>query len=398
MVKLENWGDINKPLFRTHIPKIISARELFVFRQFELVFSGERIDAEAHQCMNCGQLFLITKERFRDVEKDYAGNPVCPKCAQSVEDYEDLQWRQKFDLFRKITEAIQALERSPPKQRTVLEKKVRDLSQGLFAFKDMKELYEEYWKLMNELGASQDSGFKVKKDWRLTIQNLFKRAKESNLVEFIKFVFSPDPNETVQIRDTIWQSNLSVIRMEKDYFLSKVSEYPILVEPISREGLARSRLKAQLLLYCHLIELDTLYGLSMNLAKLAKGEEFQKKSFSAHARPLTKINSIAEKNPDMGLILRSIYCREVRNAFAHSKYNISGKNFIKTDEDFKIPIEGLQEKIDLLNAYWGFLYWNIGREQIWAMSKGQVKTKNGDEIRIDVGWKDNSSQSNVRKN
>jgi len=399
MVKLKKWEDINKALFRRHIPKTISARELFVFRQFELVFSGKRTDAEAHQCMNCGQLFLITKERIQDAEKDYAGDPVCPKCAGSIEDYEDLQWRQKFELFRKLTKAIQALERSSPKQRTPLEKEVRDLSHGLFTFKDMKELYEGYWKLMNELGASQDYDSKLKKDWRLVIQSLFKRAKESDLVEFIKFAFSPDPNETMQIKDTIWQSNLSVIRMEKDYFLSKVSEYPILIGPITREDLARSRLKAQLLLYCHLIELDVLYDVSMNLAKVAKGEKFQKKPFSSSTKyPLTKINSIAEKNRELGLILKNIYCREVRNAFAHSKYNISGNYFIKTDEDFKMAIEDLQEKIDLLNAYWGFLYWNIGQEQVWAMSKGQVKTKKGDEIRIDVGWKDNSGSLSPRKN
>jgi hypothetical protein len=32
MVKLSTWGDINKSLFKRHIPQIISARELLVFR------------------------------------------------------------------------------------------------------------------------------------------------------------------------------------------------------------------------------------------------------------------------------------------------------------------------------------------------------------------------------
>ncbi len=397
MVKLKEWGDINKALFRRHLPKTISARELLVFRQFELVFSEKRTDAEAHQCMNCGQLFWITRERIKnDNKKDYAGDPVCPKCAGSVEDRKDREWRLKFELFRRLTKAIQLLERSSPEQRASLEEKVRDLSRDIFSFRDMKELYGEYWKLANELGASQDYSSGLRKDCRRVIQDLFRRAKESNLAEFIKFVFSPNPNETMQIEDTIWQSNLSVIRMEKDYFLSKVSEYPILIEPVSREDLAKSRLKAQLLLYCHLIELDVLYDVSMNLTKVAKGEKFQKKPFANSVKyPSTKIDLITEKNRDLGLMLREICCREVRNAFAHSKYTISGNHFIKTDENFSIDIEDLQEKFNLLNAYWGFLYWNIGQEQIWAMSRGKVKTENGDEIRISFRWKNDFGPLNT---
>ncbi|MGB9694348.1 MAG: hypothetical protein ACPLYF_05835, partial [Fervidobacterium sp.] len=136
MVKLNRWEDINKALFRRHLPQIISARELFVFRQFELIFSNKIENVEAHQCF-CGQLFLIPKDSLQEVKKDFLGNPVCPKCAQSPEDYEDREWRRKFELFRKLTGAIQTLERSPPKQRTKAEKRIRDLSQGLFEYKDM---------------------------------------------------------------------------------------------------------------------------------------------------------------------------------------------------------------------------------------------------------------------
>jgi hypothetical protein len=161
MVNLTKWEDINKALFRRHLPPVISTRELFVLRQFELIFSKKRRDAEAHQCY-CGQLFMITKERLKDDEKDFLGNPICPKCAKSAEDYEDLEWRRKFELFRKLTKAIQTLERSPPEQRALSEKRVRDLSQDSFEYKDLKELYAEYSKLMNELGAQHIGIHKVR--------------------------------------------------------------------------------------------------------------------------------------------------------------------------------------------------------------------------------------------
>lgn len=392
MVKLEKWEDVNKALFRRHIPQVISARELLVFREFERIFSGIRLDAEAHQCINCGQLFLITKERIESVQKDYAGDPICPKCGQSVEDYEDREWRRKFESFRKLTEAIQAYERSTPKQRVASEKRVRDLSRGLFEYKDLKELYVEYFKLMNELDGQQDYDSRLDLDRRSTIEDLFRKGKEQNRVEFIRFVFSPDPNEIQQIRETIWQSSLSVIRMEKDYFLSKVSEYPLLIKPISKEDLAKSRLRTQLLLYCHLIEMDALYDLLMNLAMVAKGEQFKEKPFaSSLVYPWQKITAIARINPDLGKILRKIYCREVRNAFAHSKYKIEEGYFIKTDQDFRLSIEDIEHKSNLLNAFWGFLYYKIGQEQVMAMKEGEIKTKDGDLIRIDVGWKENQN-------
>lgn len=386
LVKLKKWEDVHKALFRRHIPRIISARELLVFRQFERIFSGIRLDVEAHQCLNCGQLFVITKERTESVKKDFAGNPVCPKCAKSVEHCEDLEWRQKFELFRKLTEAIRALERSSPEEAGDAERRVRDLTQDTFEFRDMKELYLKYFELMNELGAQQDRISKIKSDRRSFIEGLFERGKKRNTIEFIRFIFSTDPNETRQIAETIWQSNLLVIRMEKDYFLSKISEYPLLINPISKDDLAESRLRARLLLYCHLIEMNALYNLSMNLAIVARGEKFQSKPFPTRVRyPWKKIELIEKQNPELSAILKGFYCREVRNAFAHSKYRIAGNYFIKTDEDFRISIEDLQEKIDLLNAYWEFLYYKIAEEQVKAMKEGIIETRDGDTVKISVG-------------
>jgi hypothetical protein len=393
MVKLDKWEDINKPLFRKHVPQTISARELFVFRQFEQIFSKKQQDAEAHQCF-CGQLFLVRRERLQDVKKDFLGNLVCPKCAESPEDSEDYQWRRKFELFRKLTEAMQELERSVPENRSLHEEKVRELSRGLFEFKNMKELYIEYFKLMEELDDKEQYSLRFRQSFQEAIKKLFRKGKEQNLMEFIKFIFSPDPNETQHIEETIWESNLSVIRTEKDYFLGKVSDYPILIKPISQGDLTKSRLIAQLLLYCHLIEIDTLYNLSLNLAVVANGGTCVKNPFpKSVVYPMEKIKFIEKASQGLAHLLREVYSKEVRNAFAHSKYSIEGDYFVKTDQDFRISIEDLQNKIHLLNDYWRFLFYMIGREQVQAMEYGEMKTKSGDTIKINVGWVDEKSSS-----
>ena len=158
-----------------------------------------------------------------------------------------------------------------------------------------------------------------------------------------------------------------------------------MIKPINLNDLAKSQLTAQLLLYCHLIEMETLYDLSFNLANIAKGRDFQEKPFSNSAvYPWKKIDLIEKSDRDLGRILRGVYCREVRNAFAHSKYKIEAGYFIKTDQDFSIAIEELQAKVNLLNGYWGFLYYMIGKEQMMAMKMGEIRTENGDILRIGI--------------
>lgn len=384
MVKLNTWTDINKSLFRRHIPEVISARELLVFREFEKIFSNQRKDAEAHQSF-CGQLFLVTKARLEDVQKDFLHNPICPKCAQSSEDKQDYEWRRKFERFRKLTEAIQALERSPVESRMEAEKRVRDLTRDLFEFKDLRELYIKYFEMMNELGAKQDYTSGLSQIYRQVIDELFKKGKEENLVQFIKLVFSLDRNEISQIGDAIWETELSVIREEKDYFLEKVADYPILVKPTTEEDLARNRTIAQLFLYCHLTEMNALYDFSLNLVFVASGKRYQKDPFPNSAKyPQNKIEIIDKSERHLGEIFKQFYCREIRNAFVHSKYKFEENHFVKTDENFKIELSALQDKINLLNSFWKYVNFKIAQEQVTAIKTGEMKTKHGDLLKIDV--------------
>lgn len=382
MVKLNCWDEINKALFRRHIPAVISANEMLVFRKIEEVFSGKDKDGEIHQCF-CGDIFYLGKAIKKNVPKDWLGNPVCPRCGKALEAYEDREWRNKFSRFAKITEALRRFEESEPSEKLTQLKKLKKLTEGLFEFSTTIEMYVGYYKLMTELMADKDDTPNLKAEWKALIDSLFEKAKTDNLEEFIKFIFSPDPIQIRQIEDTIRESKMAVVRMEKDYFLSKVSGYPILLLPLTMETIEKSRIRFSLLLYSHLIELNALYDLTMNLIRVSEGKKFEKEPIPPSIKyPAKKIREIAKANPQIGTMFKELWVREVRNAFAHSKYKIEKGFFVKTDEDFKIPLADLQAKINLCSSYWRYLHRKIGKEQVFAYEKKVFHTRDGTTITI----------------
>jgi hypothetical protein len=383
MVKLNSWDEINKSVFQRHLPHVISATEMKVFRMLEGVFSGKDKDGEAYQCSQCGDVFYLGKVVKEKVPTDWLGNPICPKCGKSPEDYEDKEWRRKFTAFNKITEALRSLEESEPGQTTTHLKEVRNLSKEFFNFTTISEMYSGYYRLLKELVRGEPVAPSLKPEWKALIDSLFENAKVNNLIEFIKFVFSTDPFEVRQIFDTIWESQTAVVRMEKDYFLSKVSDYPILLSPVTMESIENTRIRFSLLFYNHLIELNPLYEETANLIRVSEGKEFAKQPFNKTARhPADKIRVLIVENPEVGAIFNEFWVREVRNAFSHSKYRIDKGFFIKTDEDFKISTRELQAKIDVCRDYWNYLQDKITKEQAFLHEKKVLTTKNDDTITI----------------
>lgn len=377
MVRLNSWDGINKAVFQRHLPHVISATEMSVFRMLEGVFSGKDKDGEAHQCGDCGDVFYLGKDVKERVPKDWLGNPKCPKCGKSPEAYEDKEWRRKFTAFHNITMALRRLEESESDQKMIHLKEVRNLTKEFFEFATISEIYAGYYKLMKEIGK-EDVAPSLKPEWKALIDTLFENAKANNLAEFIKFVFSPDPLQVRQIYDTIWESQTAIVRMEKDYFLSKVSDYPLLQSPITMEDVVNSRIRSSLLLYNHLIELSPLYEETANLIRVSKGKTFAKDPFDKAAMyPADKIRLVNGANPKVGAIFNEFWVREVRNAFSHSKYKIDGGFFIKTDEDFKISIPELQAKIDVCKDYWWYLQDKIAKERISTQKKKVLTTRNG---------------------
>jgi hypothetical protein len=383
MVKLNSWDEINKATYQRHLPHVISAREMKVFRMYEGVFSGKDRYGEAHQCGDCGNLFYLGKDVKEKAPRDWLGNPKCPNCGKSPAYYEDKEWRRKFNAFHNITEALRRLEESEPDKRIVCLREVRSLSKEFFDFKTIGEMYSGYYRLMKELARDQELAPSLKPDWKALIDNLFENAKISNLAEFIKFVFSTSPLEIRQIFDTIRESQIAVVRMEKDYFLSKVSDYPILQSPITMENVENSRIRFALLIYNHLIELNSLYELSLNLVRVSQGKAFEKKPFDKAAKyPTEKIAIINDANSELGAIFNEFWVREVRNAFSHSKYKIEGGFFVKTDENFRISISELLSKIDVCRDYWNYFEDKIGKEYTLLQEKKVISTRDGYTITI----------------
>jgi len=383
MVKLNSWGEINKAFFRRHIPTIISAKEMFVFRKMEQVFSGKDKDGEIHQCF-CGDLFYLSKEIKEKVPKDWLGNPLCPRCGNAPEAYEDSEWRRKFNKFVEITEALDLFEKSDPSETLTILREIKTLAKGLFEFNTTDEMYVGYHKLMTELGAdTKDFAPSFKEEWRALIDGLFEKAKRENFEEFVNFIFSPDTLQIRQIEDTIRESRRAIARAEKDYFLSKISDYPIFVIQLTMETIEESRIRFSLLLYNHLIELNALYDITMNMIRVSKGKKCEEKPIPKSIRsPGKKIRLIAEENPHISKIFEGFWIRQVRNAFAHSKYKIEKGFFIKTDEQFNISLADLQAKIDLCRSYWRYLHRKIAKEQAFALEKKVFYTRDGHTIVI----------------
>lgn len=383
MVKLNSWDEINKTVFQRHLPHVISAVELRVFRMFENVFSGKDKYGETHQCGNCGDLFYLGKDIREKVTNDWLGNPVCPKCGKFPGEQEDKEWRRKFTAFGNITEALRRLEESEPDQRITHLKEVRNLSKEFFHFKTIAEMYSGYDRLLKELSQGEEEAPSLRPEWKASIHRLFENAKSGNFVEFVKCVFSLDPFESRQIFDTIWESQFAIVRMEKDYFLSKVTNYPILPPPITFENIENSRIRFSLLIYNHLVELSPLYEITINLIRVSQGKPFAEEPFSKAVKyPDEKIRIIKSENPELGSIFNQFWVREVRNAFSHSKYRIEKGFFTKTDENFKISIPELQARIDVCKDYWNYLQHKIVEEQIFLQEKKVIKTKNGDTLTV----------------
>jgi hypothetical protein len=149
------------------------------------------------------------------------------------------------------------------------------------------------------------------------------------------------------------------------------------------ETIENSRIRFSLLLYSHLIELNALYDLTMNLIRVSEGKRTELEPFKKSVKyPDEKMYAIAEANPQVGTIFKEFWVRQVRNAFAHSKYKIEKGLFIKTDEDFKISLAELQLKFDLCSTYWRYLQSKIAKEQVLAQEKKVFHTENGTTISI----------------
>jgi hypothetical protein len=351
MVRLTKWEDVDKSLAEKTLPKIISAKELEALRAINEVFLGRRTDAEAHQCW-CGNLFFVTVGQKSRLSVDKNGEIQCN--IHEGEDSKDRAWRERFNLHVQITDAMDAYGHSRPDQKQLAFEKVRALAEGTFPCRNVKEMHVGYWKLQQSLIEGNEPS--LQKDDKLVMDDLFQEARKSNLPAYVKLVNPEDVDSYDEIDRTVWGFESLVGRMEKDYFLERLSQFPILVRPTSYEELEKNRLRAYLLFYSHLVELNPLYAITLNLVRSANGQEYAKDPFrGVELRTFQKIAAIKKENSKVGALLERFCSNKLRNAFAHSRYRIQGDFIIKTDENWKITIPSFYEKLSLCRTYWSYL-------------------------------------------
>jgi hypothetical protein len=149
------------------------------------------------------------------------------------------------------------------------------------------------------------------------------------------------------------------------------------------EEVEESRIRSMLILYGHMVELNPLYELTLNLIRVANGQKCEKQPIPESIRhPVEKIPLISKENQQVGAIFNEFYSSKVRNAFAHSKYKIENGFFIKTDEDFSIALPEFTQKVELCDSYWRYISNRIAREQAFAMEKKVFQTTDGSTIRV----------------
>jgi hypothetical protein len=109
-----------------------------------------------------------------------------------------------------------------------------------------------------------------------------------------------------------------------------------------------------------LVELDTIYNVSMNLIRLSRGRAYATDPFgNPQLYPTQKIERIKRENPQIGSILERFYSNKLRNAFAHSKYRILDDFIVKTDENWKVAIPDFLVQLTLCRTYWSYLKYKM---------------------------------------
>ena len=173
-----------------------------------------------------------------------------------------------------------------------------------------------------------------------TFNKLFKNAKETNQTQFLTSFFPFG-----EIHD---QSTLSYI---SDYEFAEVLDLLNNFDPlqaISKINI-KDRVRIQMFLYCHIIEVDLIYHILFNMIQTIKRQPYSLKIFSIRKRksksgekgskkiaeyPIEKIEVLTEESEKLGIPLGKVfsefYSNTLRNAFNHSQY------FIEQDGTFNL--------------------------------------------------------------
>jgi hypothetical protein len=163
-----------------------------------------------------------------------------------------------------------------------------------------------------------------------TFNKLFKNAKETNQTQFLTSFFS--------FGEIYGQSTLSYI---SDYEFAEVLELLNNFNPLqtSNEINIKDKVRIQMFLYCHIIEVDLIYHILFNMIQTIKRQSYSSDIFSIRKKkskngekgskkiakyPIDKIKVLKVESDKFEMPLDKVfsdfYSNTLRNAFNHSQY------------------------------------------------------------------------------
>ncbi len=165
-----------------------------------------------------------------------------------------------------------------------------------------------------------------------TFDSLFQEAENTNKSQFLTSFF---PFGKINGNHT-----LSYI---SDYEFAEVIELLNSFVPLQagNEINIKDKVRIQMLLYCHIIEVDLIYHIIFNMIQTIKKNPYALKIFSVRKKnskngkkgtkklanyPIDKIDIIQNLSDDFAMPLRTVYqefySNKLRNSFSHSQYFI----------------------------------------------------------------------------
>lgn len=387
MVRLSKWEDIAQNQIRqSFVEQQISASTVYLLRTLESIFEGKNSHVQAHQCLKCGNLFMMGEDRIVELKDDGQGGKLCKLCAGQEDPNQEKVPRWK--KLGEITNVIRAWEKATEGENEKF-LKIKEVAKECFDFTSIREMYVNYRNFSDQVkNENKELGHKLKENYTKILDDVFKKIKADNTEEFVKFVYGVNYAEETEIQETINMLEASTVRGELEYWLPKVSNHAVLSIGIkTKEGLDRLRFKLILLQYGQLVEFGFIYDTLYNLAILLQGEKFIENPFPPDQDgnpifPHEKIRLIEEKNSDLAKIVKEYFVNVLRNAIAHTKYQIKDDFVYKSDKkNWKMSKKQVKDKMQSAKNVFRYLLNELADEQANLM-RGPLVSKNNDTFSV----------------
>lgn len=387
MVRLTKWDEIDlRKIQQGNVERDLSANTIFVLRTLESIFEGNNSHVQAHQCIQCGNFFMIGEDNVGTLKDDKQGGKLCMNCAGQEDP--NIEKTRRWKKLVEITDTLRKWEQDNENVEDNFNK-IKEVAKGFFEFNSEREMYVEYHKFSKQVNEeNKELGTKLEDKFAKIIDELFEKAKEENTEEFVKFIFGINHEEEKEILETIHMLQASVVRGEMEYWLPKISDQITLSLGIkTKEGLDRLRFKLLLLQYAHLVEFGFIYDVMYNLALISQKKSFVSNPFPSSNEgipiyPIEKISKINDENHELAEIIRKYYVGNLRNAISHTKYLIKGDFVFKSDKkNWKMSKTQVKDKNTLARSVFRYLLSKLAHEQTELMKNG-LTAKNKDTFSV----------------